>query len=314
MGNLLLDGVPKNAPIEMYLAKVTRFNISSDTVDVVSIDDDISLLNCQVLCAMPAGFSFGTKYVPSHNNSNLETGYVHSPGDIYCVAAFLGDDYNNAVILGFLFPKETVLSIPDYGLYIFRHESDVMWMVRGDGTAQMYHPSGSIIKIGSDDSNEMSESIMIPTKADGFHVRDATDYNNNKTSNLVIDWYKGQKVKLDSDGNIIINTKNTAGSIVTTLTMTFDGKVTIETTEQINLTTQDINVTASGDVTANVTGNTSINVTGSVDVTANEANIDSPAINLTTNPGGLKMNGVVGFTGAGHVLTSQNGIVTNAHF
>ncbi len=268
MGNLLLDGIPKSAPTDIYLAKVTRFNISSDTVDVVSIDDNVAILNCQVLCSMPAGFLFGTKYVPSHNDSNLETGYVHSPGDIYCVATFLGEDYNNAIILGFLFPKETTLSIPDYGLFLFRHESDVMWMVRGDGTVQMYHPSGSIIKIGSDDGNEMSEDLMIPTKANSFNVRDANDYNSNKASNLIVSWYKGQQIKLDSTGNVEIKTTDVAsGADKSVLTLTPTGDLTAQNE------TSSLNIAANGSITFTSSNTFAVNAAGQiVNITADQIN------------------------------------------
>jgi hypothetical protein len=297
MDNLLLNNEDGSvtAPTEIYFAKVTRFNIGSNTADVVSIDDDISLLNCQIVCSMPAGFAFGAKYVPSHNDSNLETGYIHSPGDIYCIAAFIGEDYNNAVILGFLFPKETMLSIPDYGLYLFRHESDVMWMIRADGTAQMYHPSGSIIKIGSNDSNEMSESLMIPTKADSFNVRDTADYNDRKETNLFIKWHAGQSIILSNDGNVLIGTDQDNALI----TITKDGIVGINTKKQVQIVSEtDINLTATGDVNVNATG---------------KAVINAPEIDFITPI--VKINSIVGVTGqhfhsGNPVITSQNGIVT----
>ena len=242
MRNLLLGNPAKSPPSKLFFCKVTRFYASSNTIDVVTIDDNVALLGCQILCSLPAGFSFGQRYMPMHDDSSVETEYVMSPGDIYCVAAYLNADYYNSVVLGFLFPKETVLSLPDYGLYIFRHESDVMWMVRGDGTAQMYHPSGSIIKIGSDDSNEMSEDVMIPTKAASFQVQNADDYNENKASNLFINWYQGQKIILDSSGNLIVKTRDDSAIF----TMTPDGSITFDSTSTfgINAPGQTINVTA----------------------------------------------------------------------
>jgi hypothetical protein len=273
MNNLLINNPAKGPGAKIYFCKVIRFLPSSNTADVVTIDNNISLLGCNIACSMPAGFFYGARYIPTHDDANPEVEYVNSPGDIYCVAAFLENDYNNSAILGFLFPMETTLSIAEYGLYIFRHESDVMWMVRGDGTMQVYHPSGSIIKIGDDNSNEMTDNRetggLYPAKTDGLYIRPSADYNAQKQSNLFIDWYQGQKVTLNSAGEIILQTRDAAA----TITMTPDGKVTVQTTEQINAITKDINITASGSVVANVDGNVTANVEGDLDIQAENATV-----------------------------------------
>jgi hypothetical protein len=306
MNNLLINNPAKGPGAKIYFCKVIRFLPSSNTADVVTIDNNISLLGCNIACSMPAGFFYGTRYIPTHDDANPEVEYVNSPGDIYCVAAFLENDYNNSAILGFLFPMETTLSIAEYGLYIFRHESDVMWMVRGDGTMQIYHPSGSIVKIGDDNSNEMTDNRetggLYPAKTDGLYIRPPADYNVQKESNLFIDWYQGQKVTLNSAGEIMLQTRDA----VATMTMTPDGKVTVQTTEQINAITKDINITASGNVVANIDGNATANIGGDVvanvdgNMTANvvgsvEANVDGDAIlnvagSTTVTTGSLNIN------------------------
>jgi hypothetical protein len=331
MNNLLLDNRTKSAGNKIYFAKVIRFYPSSNTVDVVTIDNNISLTSCNIVCSMPAGFSYGTRYFPTHDDENSEVEYVNSSGDIYCVATFLDGDFNNAAVLGFIFPLQTTLSISEYGLYIFRHESDVMWMVRGDGTVQMYHPSGGVIKIGEDDSNELTDDRetggIYPAKVDGLYVQRPEDYNAQKTSNFYINWHAGQKVTLNSDGEIILQTRDAA----TTLTMTPDGKVTIETTEEINAITKNVNVRATGDVAVESAGavnvssdeNTQINVGGNliaqvdgnafVSAPSGSANINAPSVYITTDQ--LTMNGVVGYTGTihehsgGSTIKAEKGIV-----
>ena len=248
MRNLLLGNPASSPPSQLFFCKVTKFYPSSNTVDLVAIDNNVSLLGCQIACATPAGFSFGQKYIPSHDSLASEEGHVMSPSDVYCIAAYINGDFYNSAVIGFLFPKETTLSIPDYGLYLFRHESDVMWMIRGDGTIQMYHPSGSIIKIGKDDVNEMSEEIMVPAKADRFNVRNPEEYNKVRDSNFTVKWHQGQTVSLDSDGNLIIKTKDDAA----TFTMTQDGALTVTANSDINInTTASVNIDA--DVGVNVT-------------------------------------------------------------
>jgi hypothetical protein len=280
----------------VYFAKVLRFYPTTNTADAVeAVDGGRTFPNCPILCSVPAGFAYGTRYYPTHDDQNTEAEYVNSPGDIYCVAMYVENDYNSCVIIGFMFPTQTTLSIAEYGLHIFRHESDVIWMVRGDGTVQIYHPSGSFIKIGDDDTNEVDASRadggLYPSSTDDLYLRPPDDYNKAKTSNLFINWYKGQKVKLDSDGNIVASTEDAQGAVVSSLTMTPDGKVTVFSTDQVNVNTKDINVTASGnvvanvignaditvegDVTANVTGDATANVTGDATVTANKSNVNA---------------------------------------
>jgi len=274
MSDLLINNPAMGPGNSIYFAKVTRFYASSNLVDAVTIDDNIALLGCQILCSMPAGFVFGEKYTPSYDDSNKETSYVMSPADVYCVATFI-DDYQQPVILGFLFPKETTLSIADYGLYIFRHESDVMWMIRGDGTIQVYHPSGSIIKIGSDDVDEMTNDLMIPTTTKSFYRRDSTEYVSNKSTSLYIKWHAGQAISLESDGNLTIKTSENKATLI----MTPEGALSIETESDINISSQ---------ATLNL--------------------VTNPA------PGNLTINGVAGVTGvhthAGMTVSTTQGIVT----
>lgn len=273
MNNLLLNNRAKGPGANIYFCKVIRFLPSSNTADVVTIDNNISLTGCNIACSMPAGFAYGTRYIPTHDDQNSEVEYVNSSGDIYCVAAFLENDYNNAAILGFIFPLQTTLAIAEYGLYIFRHESDVMWMVRSDGTMQIYHPSGSIIKIGDTNTNEMTDQIdtagLYPSKTDGFYVRPADDYNTDKESNLFIDWYKGQKVTLDKDGNIEVKTTDVAsGADKSILTLTPAGDITAQNE------TSSLTIAADGTVTLVSASTYTINASGqTVNITANQINL-----------------------------------------
>lgn len=241
MNNLLLNNPAKGPGARIYFCKVIRFLPSSNTIDCVTIDNNISLSDCNITCSMPAGFAYGSRYFPSHDDQNPEAPYVNSPGDVYCVAAFLENDYNNAAVLGFIFPMETTLSIAEYGLYIFRHESDVFWMVRADGTVQIYHPSGSIIKIGADDINEIDSDIeqggLYPAKADGLNIRSASDYNANIDTNLYIKWHAGQAITLNHAGDAVISTNGatitiTAAGVVNVVS---EGALSIDASSDINI-------------------------------------------------------------------------------
>lgn len=283
MNNLLINNPAKGPGAKIYFCKVIRFLPSSNTIDCVTIDNNISLTDCNIVCSMPAGFAYGTRYFPHYDDQNPEAPYINSPGDVYCVAAFLENDYNNAAVLGFLFPMETTLAIAEYGLYIFRHESDVIWIIRADGTVQLYHPSGSIIKIGDDDLNEVDSDIeqagLYPAKTDGLYIRSVADYNSEKETNLFIKWHAGQNIIIDNSGNIIIKTKD--DKVV--LTMTPDGKFSVDAASDLDITTD-----------------TNMNI-----IAVSKVNINTPVLN---------MNGVSGWTGShshnGLTITALNGIVT----
>lgn len=310
MNNLLINNPSKGPGAKIYFCKVIRFMPSSNTVDCVTIDNNISLLDCAVACSIPAGFAYGSRYFPHHDDQNPELNYINSPGDIYCVAAFLENDYNATAVLGFLFPMETTLSIAEHGLYIFRHESDVIWMVRSDGTMQVYHPSGSIIKIGDDNTNEVDsdreQAGLYPAKAEGLHLRSTIDYNAQKETNLFIKWHKGQELTLDNDGNVIVKTKNTEDVVQTVLTMTPDGDVSVFALRDVTVSGRNVNVAASqnatvsvgsdatlevfGNLAATVTGNASLDVGGSADLNvAGSATLDVVGATTVTT-GSLNIN------------------------
>jgi hypothetical protein len=291
MNNLLLNNTAKGPGAKIYFCKVIRFLPSSNTADVVTVDNNISLLGCNIACSMPAGFAYGTRYIPTHDDQNSEVEYVNSAGDIYCVAAFLENDYNNSAILGFLFPMQTTLSIAEYGLYIFRHESDVMWMVRGDGTMQVYHPSGSIIKIGDTDINEMTDTIdeagLYPAKTDGMYIRSAPDYNTEKETNLFIKWHAGQTIELNNDGNLTISTRDNAS----VLTMSPEGVLNVETTSDISIKSATKATIEAPEIDVNSTIKTNI--------TTAELDIDStPGVTGTHSHAGMTITTVKGIVTA----------------
>lgn len=239
MSELLVNRGSKRAPRGLFLAKAVSFDVSAGTVDLAAIDADVYFYNCMIMCSKPASYNFGERYIPSFNPDDNEVSYVTSPGDIYCVATYLGS-YSNPVVLGFLFPTQTELSIREYGLYIFRHESDVIVIIRGDGTTEFYHPSGSYIKIGEDDVNNVAgsslkEGGLYPQTADDFRVRKPSDFNARKKMGLFIKMWSGQNITLNKDGDVIVSTGSTSFSIKLDGTTDLSANVVNVNASQINL-------------------------------------------------------------------------------
>lgn len=233
MTNTLIEKGFKNAPTRLFFAKVIGFNIDAGTADVSTIDSNNSYIyNCKIMCSKPVSFNYGERYIPAFQ-ADPETATVMSPGDIYCVAAYIGD-YQNAIVLGFLYPNQTELSIPEYGLYIFRHESDVVLMIRADGTMQLYHPSGSYIKFGTDDINyvdsEIEEGGLYPNSTNGFRVRKTDEFNTSNPMGMFIRFWSGQKLSLTPDGNIGLEVDTQKA-----FNLTVSGGIVNITANQINL-------------------------------------------------------------------------------
>jgi len=124
--------------------------------------------------------------------------------------------------------------MPEYGLYIFSHESDVVFMIRADATMQLYHPSGSYIKFGTDDKNyvdsEIEEGGLYPNSASAFRVRKADEFNSSNPMGMFIRFWAGQKVSLDSEGNIGMETDSQKQ-----INLSFPGGTVNITANQINL-------------------------------------------------------------------------------
>lgn len=291
--SLLINRGSKTPPEKLFFAKVISFDYSKSTVDIAIIDDDRYIYDCKIACSMPSSYNYGSRYLPSFNSDDNEVSYVMSPGDIYCVGAWMGD-FTSSVVLGFLLPNENELSIREQGLYLFRHESDVIVMIRGDGTTELYHPSGGYIKFGEDDTNNvqgksLAQGGLYPQTAQDFRVRKTDEYNSKKNTGMFIRMNSGQQVTLNSDGEIILQTQNAASKI----TMTPDGVVSIDSSESVNVTTKDVNINTSGNLNASVDGNANLIVAG-------DTTLDTDHLDLTIPVGEMKINGYTGKTGVGH--------------
>jgi hypothetical protein len=274
--NLLIsEGIP-NPNLSLVFCKVISFDLYSKTVSAVSINDDsfCSFPNCQILCDLPQGYNFGTQYTPAFQ-ADTETSYIHSPGDYYCVVAYSGG-IKNPVVVGFLPPKQTEMSIPEFGLYLFRHESDVVSLIRADGTVELYHPSGSYLKIGETDVQMVSSDIeaegLYPSKAKAFRVKDSARFNEISKMNLYLRFWNGQKITLNSEGSILIETDNS------TINITKEGNLTINNSGSTTISSNSISVSA--DTIEVSSDDISITSTSQIDITAQDINVIADSANI----------------------------------
>jgi hypothetical protein len=258
-----------------------------NTIDVWKVDDDSYMYDVIVSCAMPTSYSYGEKYCPSFVNDSKNMVVNTKKFDMWALCAYTGTDFSTAVCVGFLPARQNELTMVEYGLKISRHESDVISLIRADGTTFFYHPSGIYFKIGKDDTDLIADKAFLPVYAPGFEVKKRSDAAEN---GIFIRHYNGQKVTLDSEGNVIVSTEGDKA----TLTMTPSGEVTVNASKDVNITSA-VNVNVSAGTNVNVSVGTKVNVDGYV-ITNNHIKVGS---------------GVSGIfaTISGAVVTVQDGIV-----
>lgn len=205
---------------------VTATHRGDNSVDIIMSDDGSPLTGVQVLTtngSNRSGFS-DLPYVAPKDNLNLS-----KEGEQELIA--LVDTVRGyPVVVGFLFPQINEILFDDPLFSLYRHQSDVMYSIDGDGNIQLDHPSGTYIRIG-----EAIEHVDLEGKN--------TDKNLKVTRNKE----KKAKVRIGLAGGLI------------ELTLSPDGSVSM-TAHRVDVTATEVDITANvvvrGD--AVVIGNASV--------------------------------------------------------
>lgn len=135
----------------IHMVRVVATHPESHAVDVVFMDGGRPLAGVQVLSPM-AGGNVGLADLPSPDvvgdpfNAELS-----KTRDIFAALMFLNDI---PVILGFLFPQIAQCLFADKNRRIDRHASDVYTAIDADGNTEVYHPSGTYLRIGTAPTHE----------------------------------------------------------------------------------------------------------------------------------------------------------------
>lgn len=153
--------------------------------------------------------------------------------------AIVGYFGRHPVVLGFLFPQVNQVLSKDPKLRYSRHQSDVEWMIDGDGNIQLNHPGGAYVRIGeTPDKVETAGS-----NADG---NAAADRNTGRKVN----------VRIGLAGNVVVVTMTPEGAV--TFDIQKDYTLRTETSAHVNAKEM-INLHA-GQV-INITADQAINIT-----------------------------------------------------
>jgi hypothetical protein len=139
--------------------------------------------------------------------------------DVFVVVAFMENNINQPIVLGYLFPEESEILCSrkqdgnsDGSMFLWKHRSNVYTRVDEKGDIEINHPSGVFIKVGK--NTERTEILNYDRKNRPFK------YKKDQTDELApAPWVtvmhpSGNYMIIDPDGNV---TENVVGNVNRTI-------------------------------------------------------------------------------------------------
>lgn len=204
----------------LKLAKVTKFIPEAHAADLLFLDDG-SRVPLVPVSAPHAGTRTGVTDMAQPDKGPgggdwdpLDSG----TRDVIAVVAFY---QHQPIVIGFLFPQVSQMLFADKNRRVERHASDVYTTVDDDGNVEVYHPSGTYLRIGESPGHE-------DLTGKDFDKKWKIDKNTDKAVHVHLKVCNAgdevSSVDLDPDGNLTgVITKDvnlSAGEGNTTLEMT----------------------------------------------------------------------------------------------
>lgn len=138
-------------PSSLMIVKVVAFH-EKNTADVLDVSTGARMPRVAIMCATPAGTNVGRIDTPEPTPGETEYSIFETGDrDIYAGLAYFG---NVPAIVGFMFPQVCQMFFADLKRTIDRHASDLYSTIDGDGNLEVYHPSGTMIRVATDPEHE----------------------------------------------------------------------------------------------------------------------------------------------------------------
>lgn len=205
------------------------------SVDLVMADDGSRLVGVQVVTPNGSGRTgkFDMPAVPEKADKWDIT--KRTDQDQIAMVGFVG---RHPVVLGFLYPQVNQMVFGDPKRRIERHQSDVYSTVDGNGNMELFHPSGTYVRIAEDPAHE----DLVGKNTD---AKLAIDRNTAKRVHFHIEMARGvASVDIDPDGKIVV---------------TADRNVEVNTKQQAIVNADsDVIVNTGADADVRVAGNASV--------------------------------------------------------
>lgn len=130
--------------------RVTAIHPDDYSVDLVMTDDGSRLAGVQVLTPF-ASTNSGLNDMPQPSGGSDWSLTASRDSDVLAGVAFFAQ---YPVVLGFRFPQICQMLFNEVGRRINRHQSDVYSTTDAQGNTELYHPSGTYLRIGSSPAHE----------------------------------------------------------------------------------------------------------------------------------------------------------------
>jgi hypothetical protein len=133
----------------LSLARVVAIHPESHAVDLEFMEDGRRIAGVQVM-ARSAGTNFGLSDLSTPDGDGFG-GSNSGTRDVYAVVGWVRE---HPFVLGFMFPQVAQCLFSDKDRMVYRHSSDVYMTVDANGNTELYHPSGTYLRIGSSSGHE----------------------------------------------------------------------------------------------------------------------------------------------------------------
>lgn len=250
-----------------------------NSVDVLLDDDGSRLSNVQVLT--PTGSSStGMIDLPDVGGPTGDDRWNLSASRDRYVKAMVGFCRGVPFVAGFLLPQVNQITFAQKNRRIMRHASDVYTSVDDAGNFELYHPSGTYLRIGESAGHEDLTGADFDKKwaiarntGKAVHVKLRVSNAGVDKASLAID--PSGNVALQCDGNLVAD--------------------------------------AAGNASVVVGGTTTVNSTGNVSITAPQTTVNGPltVTGLLTYQGGLAGSGGSGSSISGDVTVTSGNVVAD---
>lgn len=247
------------------------------SVDLVMVDNGARVVGVQV--SVPTG---------STRTGNTDLPDVPKRKNKWDISELSGQDMialvdtmdGFPVVVGFLYPQVNQILHDDPKLKLSRHQSDVAWMIDGNGDIQLDHPSGAFVRVGES-----------PDKVD------MAGKNSDKNSKIDRNTQRKVNIRIGLAGNMVVVTLTPDGDMKVALKKNYeldaDGFIRLATKENFSLEADgDISVSTKGNATVSSDGDALIDAKGAVTLNGSSATIGSTG-EATVNAPSVRVNGVV---------------------
>lgn len=225
--------------VECRPAKVIAVHPEHHTVDVQFLDNGGYYQGALVLAPW-AGTNFGEARLvgPTQQNPD-DPPLLTGERDMLAMVLFVR---GAAYVLGFIYPQVSQMLFAEQDRQITRHPSDVYTSVDAQGNIELYHPSGTFIRIGE----SLAHDDLTGKDFDGKWKIEA---NTERAPGVAVTVANGGEVKstvaMDQDGNVTVTGTGM-------LSADFEGAATIKSATHVTIDAPDCQMTGNLAVNGNI--------------------------------------------------------------